>query len=358
MKILIIEDNPDHLELIEDMLYAMPEHDVKVSSEVTLGDGIDKLVLEHFDVCLCDLQLPDSSIEKTVEWLSTTSIGIPIITLTSLNNSDIAKELLGKGVQDYVSKEELSPELLARSCRYAIERWKHQLRINEHHKDLQAFCSILSHDFNGHINRITGVADVIKSDFEKRFVFTEKDNKWFEFLNTSTTAIHQLVSSLQQYLSIEYTAKTFSSIPLLQIVKSTESFILTSTKKTFTLKYSDDMPIVSGNASLLQLMLQNLISNGIKFCEHKPSITINCIDLGDVVIVAIKDNGIGFDVTKSDVMFRPFNRLANGYEYGGSGLGLSIVHRIVEHHEGSIEVDSSLGAGSTFTIALPKATEL
>ncbi len=357
MKVLIIEDNSDHLQLIEDMLYAMPESNVEVSSEITLSSGIEKLMLEHFDVCLCDLQLPDSSIEKTIEWLSTGSISIPMIALTSLNSVDVAKELLGKGVQDYVSKEELSPELLVRACRYAIERWKHQQQINEHQKDMQAFCSSLSHDFNGHIARIISVSGAIKSNFGKRFPFTEKDNKWFEFLDTSTTSIHNLVSSLQQYLSLDYADRTFNPIPLLQIIKATESSILASTHKNFTLTYPDDLPMVSGNAALLQLMLQNLVSNAIKFCESAPLIIISYSESEGSVSVAIKDNGIGFNISKSDIMFKPFNRLDNGSKFEGSGLGLSIVHRIAEHHEGSIKVESELGKGSIFTVTLPKATE-
>jgi signal transduction histidine kinase len=358
LKILIIEDNPDHLDLIEDMLLAIPDSEIEVSSEVTLGSGIDRLMLEHFDLCLCDLQLPDSSIESTVEWLSNSSVSMPIVTLTSLNSSELAKDLLGKGVQDYVSKEELSPEILARTCRYAIERWKHQQKVNEHNKDMQVFCSSLSHDFNGHISRIIDISNAIKADFNDRFQLTEKDNQWFEFLDISTKAIDQLVTSLQQYLSVEYTSKSFESISLLGIIEATESSILASTKKAFTLNYPDKMPAVLGNPSLIQVMLHNLISNGIKFCEKEPCVSISYSESADFIKVAIKDNGIGFDVAKSELMFRPFSRLANGSEFEGSGLGLSIVSRIVEHQEGSIEVDSTLGEGSIFTISLPKSTKL
>lgn len=356
MKILIIEDNPDHLELIEDLLHSMPVSAVQVFSEGTLSGGVDKLMLESFDVCLCDLQLPDSSIEETVKWLSTTAIGIPIVTLTSLNSTRVAEDLLGKGVQDYISKEELTSDMLFRSCRYAIERWKHQQVISEHNKDMQAFCSSLSHDFNGHISRIIGVSDAIKSDFEKRFPFTEKDNKWFEFLDISTQAIHQLVSNLHQYLSVEYAVKTFQAVPLLHVIEAAESSLTVSAKKAFTLDYDKELPMVLGNHSLLQLLFQNLIGNGIKFCEREPSIIISCSENESFVMIAVKDNGIGFDTTKSDLMFRPFNRLANGSHIEGTGLGLSIVNRIVEHHDGSIDVDSSIGAGSTFTVKLPKAS--
>jgi signal transduction histidine kinase len=105
-------------------------------------------------------------------------------------------------------------------------------------------------------------------------------------------------------------------------------------------------------------MLHNLISNSIKYCKQEPCISISCGNYGDFVKVTIKDNGMGFDVAKSDVMFRPFIRLANGSEFEGSGLGLSIVHRIVEHHEGVIDVNSVLGKGSSFTLSLPKFVEV
>ena len=136
------------------------------------------------------------------------------VILTSINSIQIAKTLLSKGIQDYISKDDISPQLLFRTCRYAIDRWKHQREIETYNKDMKAFCSSLSHDFNGQIIRIKGVSNILKLDLEERLVLTPGELTLFEYLNNSTAEIHQLVDDLQHYLAMEYTLKSDEIIDL------------------------------------------------------------------------------------------------------------------------------------------------
>ncbi|WP_077339156.1 hybrid sensor histidine kinase/response regulator [Pseudocolwellia agarivorans] len=350
MKVLIIEDNPDHRELIEDALHLIKDVRVKISSAATAESGKSMLLNRNYDACLCDLQLPDSTIEETIEWLGSQRFSTPIIILTSLNNLQIAKDLLNQGIQDYIPKNEISPQLLYRTCRYAIDRWRHQQVIEEHNKDMKAFCASLSHDFNGQINHIKLISDILKTDLEARVTLTPDEKNWFKYLNTSTTAIHELVYSLQQYLLVGSTKRVFELVNLADVVNEVVELLKESVDKDFTLNIKTPLPTIKGNAGLLHLLFQNLIGNSIKFNENVPEIFLSSKENGRIVSIYIQDNGIGFDVEKTKEIFTPFKRLADKSKYPGSGIGLSIVKQVIDHHRGSIQVESEIGVGSCFIL--------
>ncbi|MBA6340378.1 response regulator [Colwellia sp. MB02u-10] len=354
MKVIVIEDNPDHFEIIEDAFASITGINAQVVRADTLAAGKSLLFSEYFDICLCDLQLPDSSIAQTVDWLSSQTHPLPMVTLTSLHSIEIAQNLLHKGVQDYLSKDELTAQLLYKTCQYAIERFRHQQEATGYNQDMQVFCDSLSHDFNGHINRIKGVSRALKSDLMERTSCTADELQWFDYLETSTSEVQNLVSDLQSYLSVGYVNQSFETVCLKLVVKKVVASLKSALQIDFEANMPNELPTISGNPALLQLLFQNLIANSIKFNNNQPIIDITMKDNGNYIDIVLRDNGIGFDPIHAQKIFSPFNRLANGKKFSGSGLGLSIVKRIVAHHDGSIEAHSALGVGSKFTLKFKK----
>jgi light-regulated signal transduction histidine kinase (bacteriophytochrome) len=109
------------------------------------------------------------------------------------------------------------------------------------------------------------------------------------------------------------------------------------------------LPDIMGNADMLSLLFQNLISNAIKFRSKKsPVIKIEAERKDSIVLMKLADNGIGIDMKHRDTIFGMFKRL--DHKYPGTGLGLSIVRRIVELHHGRIWLDSVPQKGTTFYI--------
>ena len=121
---------------------------------------------------------------------------------------------------------------------------------------------------------------------------------------------------------------------------------------------SDTLPTVLGDEVTLTSLMQNLISNGIKFRgEVEPEIHITAKPDGSSWQISISDNGIGIEAKNIDRLFVPFRRLHAQREYEGSGIGLATCRRIVDQHGGRIWVDSEQGKGSTFHFTLPAAPE-
>ena len=119
------------------------------------------------------------------------------------------------------------------------------------------------------------------------------------------------------------------------------------------------LPIINGYKRQLQQMFQNLISNSLKYSKTDvpPKIDISSSVVTEnnrhYNLIAVKDNGIGFEQEYADKIFQIFTRLHGSADYSGTGVGLSIVKKVVENHNGFIGVESSSGHGATFNIYLP-----
>jgi hypothetical protein len=116
----------------------------------------------------------------------------------------------------------------------------------------------------------------------------------------------------------------------------------------------DPLPVVRGDATQLGQLLQNLISNAIKFRgQRPPEIHVGVERRGDEWVFAVRDNGIGIEEQYFERIFLVFQRLHTQAEYPGTGIGLAVCKRIVERHGGRIWVESEPGQGATFYFTLP-----
>jgi signal transduction histidine kinase len=116
-----------------------------------------------------------------------------------------------------------------------------------------------------------------------------------------------------------------------------------------------DRVIVDGDSSLLRIALDNLLGNAWKFTSKVPHATIelSAVQRAGEVLVAVRDNGAGFDMAYARKLFSPFQRLHRVEEFPGTGVGLAIVQRIVDRHGGRIWADSAPGCGASFFFTLP-----
>jgi light-regulated signal transduction histidine kinase (bacteriophytochrome) len=118
-----------------------------------------------------------------------------------------------------------------------------------------------------------------------------------------------------------------------------------------------DLPIVSGDAAMLRVVLANLIGNAIKFTRHRETARV---EIGSrhgrdtEAVISVRDNGVGFDMTYADKLFGVFQRLHRADEFEGTGIGLATARRIIVRHGGRIWAEGSPGQGAVFHFSLPR----
>lgn len=357
MHIVIIEDNQDHLELICDILHDAYDGCAKIIDFSNLQDGLAYLGNHNADLLLCDLKLPDSTIAQTVEHLKALEDAPAIIVLTSLHDESLAQQLLKQGIQDYVPKDEITESHLTRACQYAIERRKLNRALINKNEDYKAFCYSLTHDFRGSLWQISQFAERFKKEAEQ----ASRDNQplpleHIDKIFEKVDSIRNLVDDLQSYLSLEVVQSAFTEFNLkIPVDRAIDNLGELIDQHHAEIRCAP-LPTIMGNVAQIQLLFYNLISNAIKYNDKtNPSVHISYkADDPHHHVITIQDNGTGIDHRDFDKIFIPFERCHRRDFRPGSGLGLSIVKKIVQHHLGRISVDSVVGEGTRFTISLAK----
>ncbi len=175
-------------------------------------------------------------------------------------------------------------------------------------------------------------------------------------IKTAASRMATLIDEVLQFAKTNHDAhlpkENVSLNYLLEVVKDNLAAVISESHAQINV--NQKLPEVTGSPSQLFQLLQNLISNALKFRSTRfPEVNISAKDQDTHYLISVKDNGIGFDSSLSHKLFEPFERLQSEVE--GNGLGLSICKKIIEQHGGQIWVESEIGVGSQFSFTLSKA---
>ncbi len=164
-----------------------------------------------------------------------------------------------------------------------------------------------------------------------------------------------LIDTLYQYTKAANERVIFEPVEMRQVLQDTLSNLEHLIQEHDVHVTYDELPIVTGNASQLIQLLQNLIGNGIKYCKAKiPSVHVAASPQERAAwLVSVKDNGIGIPEQYYQHIFEPFRRLHGEGKYEGTGLGLATCKKIIRRHGGDIWCESEEGHGTTFFFTLP-----
>ena len=228
-------------------------------------------------------------------------------------------------------------------------------RIRERQSDLQAFCHSLSHDFSGPLAHIHRFVDVALEDLRDAGVDAPEELGLLGRARENAAVLIDMTDSLVEYLVADEAATRDEPVDLGEVVTAVLAIGVGRGPEPPTVNRGS-LPVVRGNRAQLQMVFKNLLQNAVKYNERVPEITVEPVaDAADGrVVVAVRDNGIGIAAADLDTVFDPFVRLDAASRYPGSGLGLSIVRRMVTNHGGEIRLESEPGVGSTFYLTLPR----
>lgn len=221
--------------------------------------------------------------------------------------------------------------------------------------ELEAFAYSVSHDLRAPLRAMSGFSKLLEEEFSARL--GEKGQHYIDRIQTASIIMGELIDDLLTLSRVTRSDFTYSQIEISGLV----SEIMIKLQETepelqVSLKIEEGLT-ARGDQKLLAIALENLLSNAWKFSSRQPLITIefgcSSNDYKQKTFY-IRDNGTGFNMDYADKLFIPFQRLHRVDEFPGSGIGLSIVYRIIERHGGKIWAESAVGNGSTFYFTLPE----
>ena len=215
------------------------------------------------------------------------------------------------------------------------------------------FINNFSHEFKTPIVSIRGFAKLLKGD---DLTDAEKQ-EYLDIIITESERLSELstnVLNLSKYESIEIVTE---KAPFRLDEQIRRAILLTEPKwqaKNLDIRIEMDEIVWTGNENLTQQIWINMLDNAIKFSEQDGVIEVRLADLSDSISFSVQDDGLGMDVETRRNIFEKFYQGDQSHKQSGNGLGLPMVKRIVELHDGTIQVDSNPGIGSVFTVILPK----
>lgn len=231
-----------------------------------------------------------------------------------------------------------------------IEKQMQQLEaIN---KDLEAFSYSVSHDLRAPLRAVSGYAKMLEEDFYESM--NSEGKRLLSAVQQNAKRMEQLIEDLLAFARVgkRDIRKTGIDMPaLVEEVISEFKRLMEHRAQIIT----GELHPVNGDPSLIRQVMVNLLSNAIKYSSKKESPLIEIISEinNEGVIYRVKDNGEGFDMQYAKNLFGVFQRLHTNQEFEGTGIGLSIVQRIISKHGGTIRAEAEPGKGATFIFTLP-----
>ncbi len=231
-----------------------------------------------------------------------------------------------------------------------IERTSQLQSVN---KELESFSYSVSHDLRAPIRAINGYTRIIIEDYSEKL--DDEGTKVLQAIINNSKKMGELIDDLLAFSKLGRKQVSFSEINMTDLVCSVqEELLFEGMKNTPKFKVSKLSPAM-GDQSLIKQVWINLISNAIKYSGHKENTTIEITahKTAASVIYKITDEGAGFDMAYYDKLFGVFQRLHSQEEFEGTGIGLAIVQKIINRHNGTVWAKSKINEGTSFYFSLP-----
>ena len=310
------------------------------------------------DLLLLDLKLPGVGGMDVLDALSSQGREVLTIMITAYATFETAVKATKLGAYDFLAKP-FTPEELRYALRKATSQLilsKQALKLAEEKREIRFnFISVLAHELKAPLNAVEGYLNILRS--------TEADQnlQMVERSIVRVDGMKKLIMDLLDLTRIEsgQRERVIRRLDLHELAKaSMELFAVDAERRdiTVTLEDGGDVELLA-DAGEAEIVLNNLISNAVKYNRDGGSVSVRLSRKGDAVTIAVADTGIGLTPEEAGKLFNEFQRIKNEQTVKilGSGLGLSTVRKIANMYDGEARVTSEPGVGSTFAVTLHDA---
>ena len=224
---------------------------------------------------------------------------------------------------------------------------------------LENFAYFASHDLQTPLRSIVSFTQLLNRSLKGNISRTEQE--YMDFIIDSSKNMRNLVNDLLSYSRVNTTSINLEEVNIEDVLNQLCLELTTLIEEKDARIKLINLPCkIMADTTKIRQVFQNLITNAVKFSseEKSPEININCQEKEDYWLFSISDNGIGIHPDFQERIFLLFKRLHNNNEYEGTGIGLAMVKKIVEQHDGKIWLESAVGKGSTFYFTISKSNKV
>ena len=258
-------------------------------------------------------------------------------------------KLRGKNIVLSISRDITERNKVEKKLKETVKELE---RSNE---ELRQFAYVSSHDLQEPLRTIASFTQLLERRYKGKL---DRDaDEFMDYIVDAAVRMKQQINDLLEYSRVTTAGNEFRSVDTNSILNQAVNNLKNSIDDTNAEIIHDPLPDVIADGDQLRRVFQNIIGNAIKYRkpDEVPKIYISAYkdEKNNEYIFSIQDKGIGIDNQYLDKIFKIFQRLHTIGEYQGTGIGLSVVERVIERHKGRIWVESELNKGSTFYFTIP-----
>jgi signal transduction histidine kinase len=369
-RILIVDDEAAQMKALCDTLgmegYATTGYN-------SARRALEALRKQEFDLLLTDLMMPDMDGIALIAAAREITPDLVGVMMTGHATIDTAVKAMQAGALDYIVKpfklnvilpvlnralsvsrlRRTNAELERRILLRTRELETANRELEAANKDLESFSYSVSHDLRAPLRAVQGFLQIYMDDFGASI--PPEGRPVLEHVLSGASRMSQLIEDLLAFARLGRQPVLRQVVPLERIARRLADEMRAKEPQRNVQVTLGPLGHCEGDPSLIEQVLVNLISNAFKFTRGRdPAIVeIGCSGRDRDVIYFVRDNGAGFDMKYADKLFGVFQRLHSASQFEGTGVGLSIVQRIIERHGGRIWAESAPEKGATFFFTLP-----
>ena len=370
LKILVVDDEPGMrlgvCRALRDYTVRLPDIDVEVSFAADTAEtgelAIEKIASDQPDIILLDHKLPGMSGLDVLAKLQEMSSEALTVMITAYASLDTAVTATKRGAYDFLAKPftpaELKSTVRKAAGRLILSRQARKLAEEKRQVRFQ-FIRVLGHELKAPLAAVEGYLHIVKdhSAGDDPAVYDQMVDRSLVRLEQ----MRKLIVDLLDLTRIESGQKKreFATVDLRQVAESAIE-LAGPAADARRIHIELDAPAsleISGDRGELDIVLNNLVSNAVKYNREGGKVDVGLRAEGDWAVLSVTDTGIGMTSEEQEKLFGEFVRIKNAKTRNilGSGLGLSIVRKIADLYEGQVRVSSEPAVGSTFTVRLKRS---
>jgi signal transduction histidine kinase len=313
------------------------------------------------------IRMTQEELEAHPRWLSTSQrdvlrrplrgwLAAPLVNRDGENLGLI--QLSDKVDGDFTEEDENTLVQLAQMASVAVENARLYDAAQEALTVRDQFLSVASHELKTPLTTLTAHTQLMRRRSSVGQPITERDIRSLAVVDEQARRLRKLIENLLDLSRLQSGRfmADLGPVDLCALVRRVCSEAMSAEEgRSVGLDCDDEPLMVLGNELLLEQVLQNLVQNALKYSEPGSPVNIRARSSGEQATVSVTDRGIGVPTVDLPRLFEPFYRASNTVKglQPGTGIGLYIVREIVANHNGSVDVDTAEGLGSTFTIRIP-----
>lgn len=357
VNILLVDDRPENLISLESILESPERNIYKACS----GQEALKMALEiEFALVLLDVQMPDMDGFEVARLLkeNVRTRDIAILFVTAISKEEkFTMQGYQEGAVDYLHKPLDMHIMRAKVAVYEkLYRQRKDLeqmndRLVKTNKQLDEFVYIVSHDLKAPLRGIASLASFLEDELGPQS--SREALEMINMMKSRTGRMQQMIDGILHYSKLSNSCGEKEDVDCKELIMSIIDLVAPPDHIRFDIQ--DNLPVVRAERIKLHEVLQNLIINAIKYNNPEDGLVrISCVDKQSHWEFCVEDKGVGIKPEHQEKIFGLFQTLQPKDKCDSSGLGLTIVKKIVEQQEGKISISSEFGKGSAFSFTWAK----